>query len=121
MPTGPHPVAAHDQGDFVIEIQRRNRSASAGSAAHDFSAVFAPFEVTAPTLRARVEEFDAPARERIAGVRLRTLGVIAQTASQPEIFFRVLAASGTGDDVFHFQYEQHVTLLGQAVAATMTG
>lgn len=97
MPSGAHPVPPHHQSNFVVEVQRHHRSASAGGATNDFSAVFAPFEMTAPALRARVEEFDAPAGKRVAGVRLRSLGVIAQAASQPEIFFRVLAAARTRD------------------------
>ena len=77
--------------------------------------------MTAPTLRARVEEFDAPTRKQIAGVGLCAFGVVAQATGQPEIVFLILAASRAGDDMFHFQYEQHVTLLGKAVAATMMG
>jgi hypothetical protein len=80
-------------GADSVQVQLRDRGAASRGQADDERAVFAPGEVLVPVMIARVEERDGFACERVEGVRLVVLEVVAPLAGAGEVLRVALTAS----------------------------
>ena len=121
MPAGRHPLPADHHGDEVVQSQGKDRRPAARRFPKNACAVVAPSEVDPPTLTTRVEEFHATAGDGVERVRLDAFGIIAETASQPQVRFPVEPAGRSGNDVFDFQPAKHEALRTEAIAAAVAG
>jgi hypothetical protein len=72
-----------------------------------------------PFLPSRIEQSSAPPADRIISVNLRAFILIAGNASEPQVFFNGLAASGLGNDMIDGQLITDDALIGSAVATAM--
>ena len=77
VPTCQDPGSTDQHGDGVVELQRLDGCTASRGTAGDLHALRAPLKMACSALATRIEEADAPARQRIGTVYLRALVAVA--------------------------------------------
>jgi hypothetical protein len=91
MPAGSDPVAAHRDGDQIVQAQCHHCGPARRRPTQDHDTILTPLKVPPPMLAPRMEEADTPPGPRIASVGLLALEQIARPAGQPEVVFGIRA------------------------------
>lgn len=94
---------------FAIELQCHDRSTSGRGDADDLQVIITPGEVRKPMMPARVKQRHDAARERIAGLDLDVLMVVATLTSEGEILRDGSAATMAGNNVLDGERVRRVT------------
>jgi hypothetical protein len=115
MPPNPHPIAPHDNGQFVVKPQLDHSRSPARGYAKNFLAAVAPGKMVTPNLLTRIEQPDGFVRKRINAFRLRPFVLIAQFAGQAQVLLCVSTPSGKRPDVVNLKPAHNVILVTQAV------
>lgn len=110
MPARFDPLPPNIDRQKVVQFESDHRRAATYRQSDDTRAIGAPGEVAFPSLTARIEEFDAAPRDRIAPMSLNAFESIAEPAGQPKILFVVGSAEGLGVNVLHFKQAEDVSL-----------
>ena len=121
MPTSGDPVTANDHGDQIVELQSHDCRATNGRLAEDSRAILTPAKMLRPSLATRIEQRHQAPRDWVATLGLSSLGVVAQPAREPQVFFLVSAPAGRRLKMVNFQLAQHQMLGTEAIAATLPG
>lgn len=103
MPPRLDPLTSDVHREQIVKLISHDRRAATNGQPDNTSPVGAPSEVALPSLTARVEEPDAAASNRIASMRLNAFISIAQTASQPQVFFVVRPTESFRINMLYFE------------------
>lgn len=83
MPTRGNPVAADEDGNSIVELQRHDGRATDGRLAKNSRTVVAPLKMVRPPFAARIEQRHQSPCDRVVTLGLSGLGVVAQAAREP--------------------------------------
>ena len=112
--------AARLHQPVVVQVQRLNDGATAGSATDQAQAILAPGEVVAPDLGVWVEERDDGATLRFAAAQGGAFEFVAAITSQTKVGAVRSAASRQGDNVVHHHGDAR-QFRAAAIATAITG
>src|SRR5262245_22867990 len=121
MPARRYPGTAHHHRDDIVELECHDSSTATCGASDDLGAIGTPVEVARPALLSRVIQPHPSACQRIDGVSLCALEVVAHATGQPQVRLVIRAAAGSRDGMLDFQGAEHQVLRAAAVAAAIAG